>query len=379
MTSEIPALVQLQPLAAVPLEVQARARIVNDVQACSLWLGKYADTYNTVAAYKKEAERFLLWLETQNLTIPQVSLAAVLAYSDFIRNPLPREKWCSDVEPQKLPDGSLNPRYKHTRRKSRYLPDGTHNPEWRPFVSGLSAASSKHALEVLFGLFEFLCSIQYISANPFRAARRNSPKPKKTIERFLEKDTLNDAIAALEQLPTQTPLEIRNKERIIFIFKFMLLTGLRLRELANMRWEDIYKLRGNYWLRVHGKGNRQGDIPIADSTLTIINRYRQSIALPDFDETATGPVVLSIRRATPLTGKGIHQALTAVLRKLPDPRLAKVSAHWLRHTAATLMIDSGLPLTIVRDNMRHGNISTTCGYLHTDRDARHAATSNIKL
>jgi integrase len=45
--------------------------------------------------------------------------------------------------------------------------------------------------------------------------------------------------------------------------------------------------------------------------------------------------------------------------------LADVSAHDLRHTAASLAIDAGEPLHRLRDRLGHSSVLVTSRYLHT--------------
>jgi len=55
-------------------------------------------------------------------------------------------------------------------------------------------------------------------------------------------------------------------------------------------------------------------------------------------------------------------------------RLRQASAHWMRHTAGSHMMDGQVDLRYVRDNLGHESISTTSQYLHADDDDRHRAT-----
>jgi integrase/recombinase XerD len=55
-------------------------------------------------------------------------------------------------------------------------------------------------------------------------------------------------------------------------------------------------------------------------------------------------------------------------------RLRPASAHWLRHTAGSHMMDGQVDLRYVRDNLGHESISTTSQYVHADDDYRHRAT-----
>jgi len=41
-----------------------------------------------------------------------------------------------------------------------------------------------------------------------------------------------------------------------------------------------------------------------------------------------------------------------------------VSPHFLRHTHASIALDRGCPIDLVRDTLGHDNVSTTNKYLH---------------
>jgi site-specific recombinase XerD len=47
-------------------------------------------------------------------------------------------------------------------------------------------------------------------------------------------------------------------------------------------------------------------------------------------------------------------------------RVRQASAHWLRHTTGSRMMDGQVDLRYVRDNLGHESISTTSQCLHAD-------------
>ncbi|ODV41261.1 hypothetical protein AWV79_26995 [Cupriavidus sp. UYMMa02A] len=54
--------------------------------------------------------------------------------------------------------------------------------------------------------------------------------------------------------------------------------------------------------------------------------------------------------------------------------IREASADWLRHTAASHMLDSKMDLRTVRDNLGHDSINTTSQYAH-EEDRRHDETT----
>lgn len=357
-----------------------RAR--TDAEAVAGWLSKYTDgSPHTQAAYRREAERLLLWLADQSLTLARLTVDDVLAYQAHLRDPQPRACWCLETEPPLLPDGSRNPAWSAARKQARYLGDGQPNPAWRPFVGPLGEAAARQAMTVLYGAFEHLCTVGYLAANPIRAARRRAPALPATVERYLERDALDQLLAHIRSMPAGSPLEAAQQARALFVVRLLYLTGLRRAELVALQWADIQHRRGQWWLAVDGKGNKLGMVPLNGSAVIALNDYRAALSMlplmPGQDD--AGPVLRDVHGVRGVTVKCLHQLLTAVTRSCPDPRVQRATAHWLRHSAASSMLDAGVPLHVVRDNLRHASISTTSRYVHADNDRRHRDTERHRL
>jgi integrase len=59
-----------------------------------------------------------------------------------------------------------------------------------------------------------------------------------------------------------------------------------------------------------------------------------------------------------------------------NPQLKYIRIHDLRHTAATLLLNKGLPAKIIADMLGHASITTTMNvYAHTTMEAQHHAAS----
>jgi integrase len=69
-----------------------------------------------------------------------------------------------------------------------------------------------------------------------------------------------------------------------------------------------------------------------------------------------------------------HLQSTGEAQERATQRLRQTSAHWLRHTTGSRMMDGQVDLRYLRDNLGHDSISTTSQYLHADDDDRHRAT-----
>jgi len=62
-----------------------------------------------------------------------------------------------------------------------------------------------------------------------------------------------------------------------------------------------------------------------------------------------------------------HLESTAEAHERATERLRQASAHWLRHTTGSRMIDGQVDLRYVRDNLGHESISTTSQILARGR------------
>jgi integrase len=104
------------------------------------------------------------------------------------------------------------------------------------------------------------------------------------------------------------------------------------------------------------------------------------------------PLIPSLRDKTGhkhLTPAGIHKILAAFFEQMfnhleadehADKRLLsklrQASAHWLRHSYGSYLAnDKQVPLTYIRDELGHSNISTTSLYLNTDAKQRQKVVS----
>lgn len=169
----------------------------------------------------------------------------------------------------------------------------------------------------------------------------------RTVPRALNSDQIR---ALLDGLPT---------ERLTVICALMLWCGLRCAEVADLRVEDIDER--NATLLVTGKGGHQRVVCIPAELQPILGRWL------DGRTRVPGPLVtgrwggLQARTVSVLVSKAM--ADTGVKVGPYDGR----SAHALRHTAASDVLERGASITTVQAMLGHSNVSTTSIYLRRTR------------
>ncbi|WP_244107011.1 site-specific integrase [Burkholderia ambifaria] len=114
----------------------------NDYQAIEAWLALHEGTH-TVRAYRREAERLLLWaIVERRQPLSSLTTDDAIAYRAFLRHPTPAARWTGP-------------------------PCSRTTPAWRPFTGRLKTRSRGYALAVLRALFGWLVGQHYVVLNPF--------------------------------------------------------------------------------------------------------------------------------------------------------------------------------------------------------------------
>ena len=143
------------------------------------------------------------------------------------------------------------------------------------------------------------------------------------------------------------------------ILTLLVRLGLRAGEVASLALADVDWRRGE--LTVRGKGHREDRLPLpADVGQAIVDCLQQ--ARP---ATASGRTVF-VRAQAPYRALTSHGVTTVVLTAARRAGLGDVTAHRLRHTAATAMLHAGGSLTEIGQVLRHRRALTTALYAKVD-------------
>jgi integrase/recombinase XerD len=346
-----------------------------DVAAVLAWLANFTDKQTTFDAYRKEAERLLLWCVVQRgKPLSSLTHEDWLAYQAFLANPLPLERWVT----------GQNRRYPRN------------DPRWRPFAGSLSASSRRQAGVILNSMFSWLVNAGYLAGNPLSLSRQRNRSSKPRVERYLDDELWQEVKATIDTLPSDTPREREHYLRLRWLITLCYVCGLRISEIAENAMGNFFCRRDRdgterWWLEITGKGSKVRLVPATHELMVELARYRRELGIPAVPEPGeTTPLLLPIGgKPRPMTRGGIHDivksvfAMTSERLKLKGPdyahvaaRVGKASAHWFRHTAGSHMANNAVDLRHVRDNLGHASISTTSGYLHAPDDARHADTED---
>jgi len=153
--------------------------------------------------------------------------------------------------------------------------------------------------------------------------------------------------------------------------------GLRLSEGTHLTTHDIDGARGVVRVR-HGKGGRDRYVPLAERVLRLLRAYWRATS-PRFPQPPGERWLFPNREVTgPLGATSVQKTLIAVGRVSGIPK--HVSAHTLRHSYATHLLEHGVHLRTIQELLGHQSPSTTAVYTHvtpTVASALHATVDSL--
>jgi len=238
--------------------------------------------------------------------------------------------------------------------RDKILNERSRDPEY-----GLKASSRARKISTIRSFYKYLTvKAKLLDVNPLQDI--DSPKVPKTLPRYL---TLEESERLLNSV------DGKNKERDYCILCIFLNCGLRISEIVGLNIQDI---RSDH-IRVYGKGSKERIVYLNDAVVNALNDYllvRKNIAAID-----RNALFLSNRRER-ISRETVHAMVKKYLTKA-GLDASKYSAHKLRHTAATLMLQNGVDVRTLQELLGHENLNTTQIYTHIDNsELRIAAAAN---
>lgn len=149
--------------------------------------------------------------------------------------------------------------------------------------------------------------------------------------------------------------------------------GLRTIEISRANIRDIETKGGQAWLYIWGKGHSEPDTrkPLAPEVKAAIDDY-----LNTRTDNPTGSSPLFVSTGNRSGGQRIAPTtISTMLKKAMQAAgydSERITAHSLRHTAGTSIMELTGDLYITQQYMRHSNPATTEIYLHNQTEGREA-------
>lgn len=217
-----------------------------------------------------------------------------------------------------------------------------------------NATTRNRKLSSLKSFFKYMHNNNFIDRNP--VADFGGIQKSKTLSKYL---TLEEAILLLETV--NSDLESKTRVRDYSIIALFLNTGMRLSELVGLNLEDFD--RELSFVKVRGKGNKERIIYLNNAARDAVKSYLSIRLDPRYIRTSDRALYLSGRQQR-ISNKTVQWVVYKYL-DLSGLGYKGYSVHKLRHTAATLMYQSGkVDIRVLKDVLGHEQLNTTQIYTH---------------
>lgn len=357
---------------------QCKLKATNDFEAIQEWLGLRPSGSHTWRAYRREAERFLLWAVFARKTpLSALTSSDCVAYRDFLANP--GSEWCGQ------------------RHRVRW------SPAWRPFEGPLSTSAAETAVTILSAMCEWLTRRRYLDTNPWDGVPKSVRPPAMPISRAFTRRQWT----RMEEWMAELPDDLRS-QRLRLIIGFAYRSGMRESELANAKveWLRREEIDGavKWSIMVLGKRMKWRQVALPASAIRLLADYFEARALSRelLSNPPQTPLIAALPRgqaqdpgldAQPVAAEieVDGQALTpgriyeivkdsfarcAATIATSDPdsaqRFMSASTHWLRHTYGTHAAET-MPTDVLQVQMGHASPATTAIYNKAEMARRYAA------
>lgn len=357
---ELPALADGQPANV--------SGATSDAQIAALWLAvKGNKSSNTLRSYRKELNRFFLWLKYHDMTIRDLDIVAAQRYlMDLSREHALPFAWLKE---------------NGTTMFSSTTPEAA---SWLP-VSERTAAYSRR---ILTSFLAYACDAGFISRNPMKLTASPAPVDPRTdmgsVENYLSPTTWGWVSKTLEGR-TDTPEGARDFWLMMLLYH----TGIRREEAAAATVSDIVqdRMTGVPRLKVNGKGGKLRFVTLTETCVHALEDYMSK--RPDAEglaDTGSLPLIgrLRGRGGSRVSPRFVGMMIEGIKKKLlPDapaafrPEIEAMTTHWMRHTNATHRLAAGASLTSTQDELGHGSIETTRIYARDTIEKRRADAEKL--
>jgi len=217
-------------------------------------------------------------------------------------------------------------------------------------TAGLSNRSVNRKVASLKAYYKFLLKTENLKVNPL-AKHKALKTPTKIEVPFSE----TEMEMLLQQVHFEDGFE-GSRDRLII--ELLYTTGIRRAELINLKLKDIELSQKT--MKVLGKRNKERIVPLLDSTINLYEIYLDERMKLDLIK-AKDFIFLS-KTGIKIYETLVYRIINGYFSKVSSK--VKKSAHILRHTFATHLLNKGADLNSVKELLGHSSLASTQVYTH---------------
>jgi integrase/recombinase XerD len=236
-------------------------------------------------------------------------------------------------------------------------------------AEGASRATLARKASAIRSCFKFLCREEALETNP--AEQLEAAAPPRALPKSISTEEVARLLARADEAATEiaaggpgvrAAAAYRDRAMVYLMYA----TGLRVSELVGLELQDLEMAQE--FVRVRGKGGKERIAPYVPSAGERLAEYLVShrAAL-----TPRGNAVFLNPSGRALSRQSFWKTLKDLALTAGVP--ASLSPHGLRHSFATHLMASGIPLRSLQMLLGHADLSTTQIYTHVSPEHLKAA------
>ena len=221
-------------------------------------------------------------------------------------------------------------------------------------AEGLAARTVSRRLSAVRQFAGWMVSDQIRLDNP--SLFLDNPKLPDPLPKSLNEADVSSLISACSKL--EPPYDLLMQAGLELMYS----AGLRISELLSLRLQDF--VADKDMLLIRGKGGRERMVPLTSIAIATARRWRDA-------RDADGPDAETDQLLAYRSQKMTRQKFSLLLKQIArhaDIDERKVSAHVLRHSFATHLLNRGADLRSLQMLLGHADIATTQIYTRTRQD-----------
>lgn len=219
---------------------------------------------------------------------------------------------------------------------------------------GINARSVARIISGVKSFFGFLVLDGYLQNDPTELLE--TPKIGMKLPTVL-------SLQEIESLMREIDLSSREGHRNRAILEVLYSCGLRISELTNLRFSDLFFDEG--FIKVEGKGGKQRLVPISPAAIKEIELYLIERRKQKVGKGFENYIFLS-KRGTPISRVMVFHFIKQYAESAGIKK--NISPHTFRHSFATHLLEGGANIRAIQLMLGHEKITTTEIYTHMDRE-----------
>lgn len=219
---------------------------------------------------------------------------------------------------------------------------------------GINARSVARIISGIKSFYGFLALDGYIQSDPTELLE--TPKIGFKLPTVLSTGEIENIMSVID-------LSTKEGQRNRAIIEVLYSCGLRISELINLKFSDLFFDEG--FIKVEGKGSKQRLVPISHTAINEIEKYllyRKHLNIKKGHE----DVLFLSNRGTAISRIMIFHFIKQYAEQAGISKT--ISPHTFRHSFATHLLEGGANIRAIQLMLGHEKITTTEIYTHMDRD-----------